>query len=285
MMEELRELWRYRELLLVMTQRELRVRYKNSALGFLWSFINPLVTTLVMWVVFSKLLNQGTESYYAYVLVALLPFTFFQAAVLDGAQSILGALPIVKKVYFPREILPLASIFGNFFHLLVGYAVFVVFLVALYVITGFGASPFAGTMWWMLPPLLLISLFFGTGLGLLVAALNTFYEDVKYVTSVGMYLLFYLCPIIYFYEQVAHKLDGSPIFRFYMLNPIAVLSIAYRKALLPGIEVSAVGTTDKIQPAPMPWAWIGYAAVVSVVTLILGYGVFNRLKWRFVERP
>lgn len=286
MREELRELWRFRELLLVMTQRELRVRYKNSALGFLWSFINPLVTTLVMWVVFGRLLGQGTDkNFSAYILAAFLPFTFFQFAVLDSAQSILGALPIIRKVYFPRETLPLATIVGNFVHLLMGLIVFVLFLLVIYALSGFKESPFTGTMYWLLPLLLFVSFCFATGVGLLVAALNTFYEDVKYVTSVALYLLFYLCPIIYFHEAIARKLEGTWLFRLYMLNPLADLSIAYRKALLPGTAVKIINSTEQAQPSPMPWPWLAYASVVSVLTLILGYHVFNRLKWRFVERP
>lgn len=292
MREELRELWRYRELLFVMTQRELRVRYKNSALGFLWSFINPLVTTFVMWLVFGVMLDNGVGNFSAYLLAAYLPFTFFQFAVLDSAQSILMALPIIRKVYFPRETLPLATIAGNFVHLLIGFVVFFLFLFCVYAGSGFKVSPFQATTW-MLPPLMLISLCFATGMGLLVAALNTFYEDVKYVTSVVMYLLFYLCPIVYFHETVAKKLDGSWLFRLYMLNPQAVLSVAYRKAMLAGVPVpgtkvdhaTGVATSYNIEPSAMPWPWIGYSAVVSILTLVLGYHVFNRMKWRFVERP
>ncbi len=292
MIEELRELWRYRELLLVMVQREMRVRYKNSALGFLWSFINPLVTTFVMWLVFGVMLGNGVTGFAAYLLAAYLPFTFFQFAVLDSAQSILTALPIVRKVYLPREILPLATIAGNFVHLLIGYVVFFLFLFCIWAGSGFRESPFQATTW-MLPFLMLISLCFATGVGLIVSALNTFYEDVKYVTTVGMYLLFYLCPIVYFHEMVARRFEGTWLFKLYMLNPQAVLSIAYRKALVAGAPIP-ITLTDKVtkriyaevvDPSPMPWLWLGYTAVVSVLFLILGYHVFNRLKWRFVERP
>lgn len=292
MREELRELWRFRELLGVMVQRELRVRYKNSALGFFWSFINPLVTTFVMWLVFGVMLGNGVKNFSAYLLAAYLPFTFFQFAVLDSAQSILVALPIIRKVYLPREVLPIASIIGNFVHLLIGYVVFFLFLLGIWATSGFQVSPFQATTW-MLPFLMLISMCFATGVGLLVSALNTFYEDVKYVTTVAMYLLFYLCPIVYFHEMVARRLEGSWLFKLYMLNPQAVLSIAYRKALLAGAEVPVVLTdkktgrvlTEVVQPSPMPWLWIAYAAILSVVVLFFGYSVFNRLKWRFVERP
>jgi len=294
MIEELRELWRYRELFFSMVQRELRIRYKNSFLGILWSFVNPLMTTLVMWLVFGVLLNNGVTSFFAYVLAALLPFTFLQSAVLDSAQSILSALPVVKKIYLPRELLPLAIILSNFVHLITGFVVFFLALGLIYASTGFGVNPFQASTW-LLPFLMLISLCFATGLGLLVSALNTFYEDVKYIANVAMYLLTFLCPIVYFHEQMTAALKINPwLYRLYMLNPQAVLCICYRKALLAPINIPVTkngtpltvdGLAVKVDATPFPWGWLAYAAVVSVFTLWFGYRTFNRLKWRFVERP
>jgi ABC-type polysaccharide/polyol phosphate export permease len=285
MMEELRELWRYRELLFVMVQRELRVRYKNSALGFLWSFLNPLLTTLVMTLVFGKLLKNDVDSFAAYVLAALLPFTFFSAAVLDSAQSVLSSLPIIKKVYLPRELLPLSIILGNFVHLIAGFVVFFLYLLGVYAWTGFAQSPFRATSW-MLPPLMLVSLCLATGVGLLVSALNTFYEDVKYLAGALLYLLTFLCPIVYFHETIAESLKGHVwLYRLYMLNPLAVLSVCYRKALLAPAPIKMPGSVVSVEPTPFPWLWLAYTAVLSVALLWFGYSVFNRAKWRFVERP
>lgn len=294
MIEELRELWRYRELFFSMVQRELRIRYKNSFLGILWSFVNPLMTTFVMWLVFGKLLNNGVSSFFAYVLAALLPFTFLQSAVLDSAQSILSALPVVKKIYLPRELLPLAIILSNFVHLCTGFVVFFLALALIYAFSGFQVSPFQSTTW-LLPILMFISLCFTTGLGLLVSALNTFYEDVKYVANVAMYLLTFLCPIVYFHEQMTEALKINPwLYRLYMLNPQAVLSICYRKALLAPVHVAVLkegvpvlkdGLPVKVDPTPFPWGWLAYAAFVSVFMLVFGYHTFNKMKWRFVERP
>src|SRR5512147_373606 len=102
MLAELKELWKFRELLLSMVERELRIRYKNSILGFFWSLINPLVTVAVMTVVFKYIAGNQTSNFGAYILAAYLPFMFFQLAVMDAAQSVLVALPLVKKIYFPR---------------------------------------------------------------------------------------------------------------------------------------------------------------------------------------
>lgn len=296
MLDELRELWRFRELLLSMVQRELKIRYKNSAIGFLWSFINPLVTTLVLTVVFGSLMDNGIHSFSAYVLAAYLPFMFFQQSVMDASQSVLSNLPLVKKIYFPREILPLAAILSNFIHLLLGFLVFFLLLLGIY-LHDRREIPFQVTTVY-LPILLLISLMLSVGVGLLVSALNTFYEDVKYLVGVAMYLLFFLSPITYLSEMIAYSSINNRshglIYKLYHVNPVAALATAYRKILLApqGLPDAAVidPKTHIVTFVPRPpyaldTKYIIWAGVFSFGMLILGYSVFNRMKWRFVERP
>jgi len=286
MLSELRELWRFRELLLTMIERELRIRYKNSFLGFFWSLLNPLITVLVMTVVFKYLVGNPTPNFSAYILAAYLPYMFFQFALMDSAQSVLASLPVVRKVYFPREILPLAAIGGNFIHLLLALLVFFLYLLGVWLVDP-RVPPFTWTAL-LLPVLVLINLMLALGLGLIISALNTFYEDVKYIVGVGLYLLFFLSPIMYFSENVRYskQLQGSAgdfIYVLYHLNPVAMLSTAYRKVLIPPQKVYVNG--NWVDPLPLdPWLF-GALVVTSVLTLIVGYGMFNRLKWRFVERP
>ncbi|HRJ27807.1 MAG TPA: ABC transporter permease [Fimbriimonadaceae bacterium] len=285
MRAELRELWRFRELLWTMIERELRIRYKNSVLGFFWSLLNPLVTVLVMTVVFKYLIGNPTPNFSAYILAAYLPFMFFQFAILDSAQSVLVALPVVKKVYFPREILPLATILSNFVHFLLALGVFFAYLLVIWVLNP-GESPFNVTIAF-LPGLLIINLALAVGCGLLVSSLNTFYEDIKYVVSVGLYLMFFLCPIMYFSENVRYSKQlgesGDLIYTLYHFNPLAMLSTAYRKVLLDPQQVYVDG--QLVEPLPLDWTWVGVSAGVSVLILVGGYALFNRLKWKFVERP
>jgi ABC-2 type transport system permease protein len=285
MLDELKELWRFRELLLTMVERELRVRYKNSALGFLWSFIIPLTTMAVLTFVFGYLQDNGMRSFSAYILAAYLPYLFFQQSIMDSSQSVLQYMPLVKKIYFPREILPLAVILGNFIHLLFGFVVFFVYLLVVWLINR-GESPFQATTV-LLPVLFFISFILSTGIGLFVAALNTFYEDVKYLTSVALYLLFFLSPITYMSEQVAYSRinikSGGLIYNVYNLNPIAVLSTAYRQILLApqGIPVNGVKQVPiMLDPKYLVWTFF-----LGLATLFGGYHLFNRMKWRFVERP
>ncbi len=281
MREELRELWKFRELLVSMVERELRIRYKNSALGFLWSLLNPLLTMLVLTVVFKYIAGLGGDNYSAYVLAAMLPYLFFQQAILDASMSVLGNVQLVKKIYFPREILPLAAVASNLVHFLLALCVFFVYILFVW-ITKPGQSPFQWTSF-LLPVLILANVALATGIAFFVSALNTFYEDVKYITQVLLSLLFYLCPVVYFSEQVQHR--ASPMVSFlYHLNPMATFCTAYRKLLLAPQAVPN-GPTESIPAAPLDWTMLGIATFVSFAVLILGYRTFNRLKWRFVERP
>lgn len=293
MLSELKELYRYRELLWTFVVRELRIRYKNSVLGFFWSILNPLVTVLVMTVVFKYVLGVRVPNYSAYLLAAYLPFMFFQLALLDSAQSILTQLPLLKKIYFPREILPIGSVIANFLHFILAMGVFFVYLLFVWWLNP-GENPFRATVI-ALPLLIGFQFCLTLGLALFISAMNTFYEDVKYLVSVGLYLLFFLCPILYFVEQVyaaTHSPDIPPawqdaLFTVYNLNPIAMLLVGYRKLMLDPQPITITRTGDVIEThnLALDWGLLGIAGAVSVLVLVLGYAYFNSVKWKFVERP
>jgi len=289
MFAELKELWRFRELLFSMVQRDLKIRYKNSFLGFLWSLLNPLITVLTMTVVFKVIMGNKMPNLGAYIFAAYLPYMFFQLCLLDSSQTILLNIQLIKKIYFPREILPLASAISNFIHFLLGLLVLFLFLLVVYIgfpgPNGVRIWPFHSSIV-VLPVLLFMSFCLATGFSFLISAANTFYEDVKYIVAVILYLMFFICPIMYFSEQVyycdANKANPW-LYRLYYLNPIATLCNAYRRSILAPQPVPLKGIT---YPAiGMDWKYVAIAFVVSVGVLLIGYHVFNRLKWRFVERP
>ncbi|GIV15042.1 MAG: transport permease protein [Armatimonadota bacterium] len=285
MLEELRELYRYRELLWTLVLRELRVRYKNSYLGFFWSLIVPLVTVAVLTVVFKRVMGMVIPNYSAYVLAAFLPWMYFQTALLDSSQSVLAQIQLVKKVYFPREVLPLAAVLANLIHFVLALLVFFVYLL------GYVRAPLMpGVV--LLPVLVFFQTLLIAGLSLIISCLNVFYEDTKYIVSIGLQLMFYLVPVIYFSEQVYHAQLASPelqhwIYLVYHLNPIAMLMTAYRKILLPPITVQQIGAVQKqtFVSLPMDWGLLVVACVASVVIFVLGYAFFNRRKWDFAEQP
>lgn len=290
MRAELKELWKYRELLYTFVLRELRIRYKNSFLGFFWSILNPLATVLVMTVVFKYVMGQTIPNYSAYILAAYLPYMFFQLSLLDSAQSILSQITLLKKIYFPREILPIGSVIANFIHFLLALGVFFVYLLIVWLLNP-GENPFNWTILY-LPILIVLQLFLTLGISLIVAALNTFYEDVKYILSVGLYLLFFVTPIVYFSEQIAYanaipEAWRQPIYTIYHLNPVAMLMTAYRKCMLDPqpITLTRDGITTTSPALPLDWALLGICAVFCISILIFGYWFFNKKKWQFVERP
>ncbi|GIV18281.1 MAG: transport permease protein [Armatimonadota bacterium] len=285
MLEELRELYRYRELLWTLVLRELRVRYKNSYLGFFWSLIVPLVTVAVLTIVFKRVMGMVIPNYSAYVLAAFLPWMYFQTALLDSSQSVLAQIQLVKKVYFPREVLPLAAVLANLIHFALALLVFFVYLL------GYVGAPLLPSVA-LLPVLVFFQTLLIAGLSLIISCLNVFYEDTKYIVSIGLQLMFYLVPVIYFSEQVYHAQLASPdlqrwIYLVYHLNPVAMLLTAYRKILLPPITVQQIGVVQKqtFVSLPMDWGLLAVACVVSVLIFVLGYAFFNQRKWDFAEQP
>jgi ABC-2 type transport system permease protein len=286
MLAEIKELIKYRELLYVMVQRELRIRYKNSALGILWSFLNPLFQVLVMSFVFNTFVNEGRiNNYTAYILAAYLPYLFFQQSLLDSAQSVLSQIHLIKKIYFPREILPIASVISNFIHFLLGLLILFGLLLFAYVRNP-KVFPIQPTVLY-LPVLLAIIFCLTLGLSLIISALNTFYEDVKYIVQIVLYAFFYLCPILYFAERVANSARNVEsnflLYKLYNLNPMAALCHGFRKCLLAPTDVMVNGQLAKAMPTP--WKYIAIAGIFSVITLVIGYSMFSKLKWKFVERP
>jgi ABC-type polysaccharide/polyol phosphate export permease len=278
--EELAELWRFRGLLLQLVRRDLKVRYKNSRLGFLWSIAPPLMQVLVITFVFKQAtpLAAGFPSYSAFVLVAMIPWTYFQTTILDSSMSILMLIGVIRKVYIPREVIPLAAAISNFIHFLLSWAVFFVY-------------------WWVIrrapvlpttllfPYLIMVQFMLVTGLSLLVSCLNVFYEDVKYIVSILMNLALFLLPIVYLIEQVeSSKASESWYHPFlvlhYRYNPLCALINGYRKSLLEAPDAKAIPASYPIDYGALAWT-----GAVSFMLLIACYWYFNQRKWQFVERP
>ncbi|MCS7208378.1 MAG: ABC transporter permease [Fimbriimonadales bacterium] len=288
MRDLLQELWAYRELLRTLVIRELRVRYKNSALGFFWSLVNPLATVLVMTLVFKYVMGMRIANYSAYILAAYLPWTFFQFALLDSSQTILVYMQVIKKIYFPRVLLPLAAVVSNFIHFLLAMGVLFLYLY------GFVGTPPQISLL-LLPVIMLSQLLWVVGLSALIACWNVFYEDVKYLVSVGLQLLFFLTPVIYFSEQIRYTTLIPEAYReglfwaYHLLNPMATLAMAYRKTILPPITIVqenlALGQAGQFPDMPLPLWLLGLNLLMGAGVALLGLSYFRKREWEFVERP
>jgi ABC-type polysaccharide/polyol phosphate export permease len=255
------ELWAYRDLLLNLVKRDLAVRYKRSALGFAWSFLNPLLMMLVFAIVFQVVRPLSVRSYPLFVLAGLLPWTFLAGSLSGASRSITGNAQLIDKVYFPREILPLSVVLANLVNFLLSLVVFLP--LALLLGARFGPWTLA------LPVVIGIQLLLVTGLALLLSALNVFYRDTEVVLDVGLTAWFFLTPIFYELELLPNQFLGIDVWRFvYTLNPMATLVTDYRYILLYQYPV--------IRHTLVP-------AVLGVVVLLVGWYLFRRAAPAFSE--
>jgi lipopolysaccharide transport system permease protein len=255
------ELWAYRDLLLNLVKRDLAVRYKRSALGFAWSFLNPLLMMLVFAIVFQVVRPLSVRSYPLFVLAGILPWNFLAGSLSGASRSITGNAQLIDKVYFPREILPLSVVLANLVNFLLSLVVFL----PLALLLGARFSPWTLA----LPVVFGVQLFLVAGLALLLSALNVFYRDTELVLDVGLTAWFFLTPIFYELELLPNQFLGIDVWRFvYTLNPMATLVTDYRYILLyqyPVIRHTLV------------------SAVLGVVVLLVGWYLFRRAAPAFSE--
>jgi lipopolysaccharide transport system permease protein len=261
MVAHLRELYRYRPLIATLVARELRARYRGSVLGFLWSFLNPLLLMLVYSLVFSVYLRVPMEHYAVFLFSGILPWLWFSSSLGHATGVIVGSGALVKRVLFPAEVLPLVSVLSNLVNLLLSLPLLGVFLLLV------GKWP--GPLLVFLPLLLGLQLVLTVGLALPLAALNVHLRDVEQILANGLVLLFFLSPILYPVSTVPQSLDvgGSltlPLRPLYFLNPVAGLIQGYQNVLFFGRGPH--------------WIHLGMVAVCAGIALWGGYRIFDRLR-------
>lgn len=264
----------YRFLLQNLVKRDLKVRYRNSVLGVLWSLLNPLLMVLVFSVIFGALLpRDDIRQYTIFFLVALLPWHFFSGSLLSGTVSITDSATLVKKVYFPRELLPTAALFSN----LVNFFLALVILVVLLFISGLGLTIHA--LW--LPPILITQLLFTLGLMLFLGSLNVFYRDIIMVVDVLLLAWFFMTPVIYPLEwlQGTKTILGvtmTPAVIMRWLNPMASIVDGYRTVLW--------GTMGSNGPVAMDPAFLLRTFLTALLVFVVGYAAFTSRQHLFAEK-
>ena len=283
MIDEIKELFRYRNLIAQLVVRDLKVRYKNSVLGFFWSLAVPLVQVATITLVMKFLMRVDIPNYSAYLLVGYLPWMFFQMTLLDSSQVILAHRDLIRKTYFPREVLPISVVIANLIHFTLALLVFFAYLIIYIHFFLHGSGVLITSLW--LPVLVVIQLLLLTGLTFFISCMNVFFEDTKYLLNVLLNIFFYLTPVMYVSEMVYFRLPEahrSLLYKLYLLNPINMLTDAYRKTLLP--QFSGVFAGSSTHSLPLDLGMLGICAIVSVVVAIAGYAFFNSRKWIFAER-
>jgi ABC-type polysaccharide/polyol phosphate export permease len=268
------ELIKYRSLLKNLVIRDLKARYKNSLFGILWSLLNPLGLMVVFAILFTVLgRNGGNRQYPVFVLVGIMPWQFFTGALMSGTVAIVADTPLVKKVYFPRELLPLASLLSNLINFLLAFIVLVVFLY----IFDLGLTVHA--LW--VPIILLTQLIFTLGLVLLLCTFTVFYRDLLLILNVVLTAWFFLTPIFYSFDffgdsAVLLGITFNPARVMRWVNPMASIIDSYRTVLWGAADSSGAVSMDPLL--------LLRTLVTSLIIFIIGYGVFLRFEYLFGEK-
>jgi ABC-2 type transport system permease protein len=274
LLARIRELWRHREILANLARKELRVKYKSTVLGMVWSMLHPLLYLVVFYVVFTYFLPSGIPDFPVYLLSGLLPWTLFSAALGGATASVTGNAQLVPKVAFPREVLPLAVIRAQTVNFFFQFVVLVAFLVV------FGYPLFhRGVI--LLPLALVVLLVFAAAVGFATAALNVRYRDVTYLVELALLAWFWATPIVYPASLVSGNL-GHTGFTIYLLNPLANIVLTFQRAIYGGVSSEALGEL----PAP-GLRWYGFRALavgaVSAALLYVTWRLFFRRSGDFAE--
>lgn len=229
---------RYRDLLWNLTARELKIRYRGSALGFLWSVLIPLFMTLIY--LFFLRIMAGRNVPMAEIVIGVFAWQFTVNSVQSGLGSIEGNANLVKKVRFPRIILPLAATLANLINYLLSFLVQIPIVLVLLALKGEGA----GSWWWLLPAVLALHFIFNLGLALAMAAVNVRFRDAQHLVGVGLSAWFFVSPVMYNLELVRNMLGEAGFWsQLYLLNPMAMLVTAYRAAALEAVSFPWTGAT------------------------------------------
>lgn len=256
-MQVFKNLYQYRELLKTNVKKEIRGKYKGSFLGVLWSFVNPLLMVLVYAIVFPYIMRVQQDNYLIFLIVAIIPWNFFTTVVAQGSITVRTNANIIKKVYFPREILPISVVVSGLVNFLISCIIIFIFLIG----SGIGLS-------WhllLLPLIALIEFMLTLGIVFMVSSINIYIRDLEYLVNFIITLLFYATPILY----NINMFEGSFIAKILVLNPMTHIINAYR-------DIMYYQTLPNAQS-------ILIVGLISLIIMLLGYQVFKKLEKGFAE--
>jgi ABC-2 type transport system permease protein len=269
------------ELLAELVRKDLKVKYKNSALGFIWSLANPLLYLAVFTLVFEVFLDNGISWFAVLFMSGLLVWNFFNLSTLSATGAVVGNANLVRKVRFPRIVLPLSSVGFAGVHFTLQMLVFLLFLVPAY--------PEAfGPQLWLVVPALAVAVAFTVAMSLLASALNVRYRDVEHLLEIALLAWFWLTPIVYRVALVQENFSKAPwLFKVYMANPMTAVVVAMQRAIYRfPVAHTEDGGLLRILPEDgyaFYLRWLGVAAVISLVLLAIGLWTFRRLQADFAE--
>lgn len=259
----LSEIWRFRDLLSTLSGRDIKLRYRQTALGALWVILQPLLGAGILSFVFNKIAGLPTDGVppFAFSFAGMLAFTVFSSIITKASMSLVQNSQMISKVFFPRLILPLSITTSSFLDFVVGMGLMIVLMVGYHLIPGLGFL--------LLPLWLFLIAILALGLGLFFGALMVSYRDVQYVLPVLVSLLTFASPISYPVSFVTAKLPVAVQPFYFLLNPLAPLLSAFRWSLIGRGEVN--------------WGYVAFASVVSVLIFVAGAFSFKAMEGRFAD--
>ena len=264
------------ELTISLAKRDIKARYKDSVLGFLWSLVRPATLTLVLWLVFTRILpmpfNEMGAPFWLHVLISILGWNFFLGSLTDATQSVTGNASLLKKVRLNAEVFPIASIISNGVHFALALLVVIIYLL----ISGIGLH---AQIYWMVAAIV-VQVLITLGLAFYLSALNVYYRDVGSVLELSGMALFYITPVIYPVSVAFAKLKegwGAGLAHSYMLNPMAPVIVALRRGTIYS------GTHVEL-PDPQLGMYLLIAAGVGLTLSISGWLVFRWMSRDFADQ-
>ena len=261
-MKLIKEIFKYRELLKNNVKKEVRGRYKNSILGVMWTFLNPLLQIAVYAMIFPYILKQQQPHYLIFVCVGLIPWSFFTTTIIQSTNTIIGNANIVKKVYFPREILPLSVVLSGAIN----------FLIAAIIIIAFCIGGGKGITWHIVifPVILLLQMVLQLAISFVLAAVTVYIRDVEHFVQIVLMLMFYATPIVYSTATLDASTKTAQFMKqIILLNPMTAIIEGYRSIFY-------------TQTLP-DFKSIGIWYIVSMVLLVVGWLIFKKLQKGFAE--
>lgn len=257
MLQRIKNIYAYRDMIYSLVRRELRGRYKGSVLGFLWTYINPLCQVIVYSAVFSVIFRVQIEKFYLYMTIGMMPWVFFSASVQGGSTCVRAQADMVKKIYFPREVIPISYVTSTFINMLLSFII--VFLTVL--TAGWGFNPLALLF---LPLIMVIEYLLALGLAFIVSAVTVYFRDLEQIIGVLMMAWIYLTPIMYDVDFVPEQFQT-----LFFLNPMTPVIVVYHDILY-------------YRTTPDPTCLL-QAGLVSLTIFVVGFLLFCRLDRGFAE--
>lgn len=259
-MQVFKDLYEYRELLKTNVKKDIRGKYKGSFLGILWSFLNPLLQVIVYAIVFPYLMRGATiENYVVYLVTGIIPWSFFSTVVGVGTTVIKSNQGIIKKVYFPREILIISQVISGLVNFFISCVIILLFCL------GFGVGVSIHILF--IPVIAIIQAILSLGILFITSSINVYIQDLEYIVSFLLNMAFYGTPIIYEISQFA---SAGTLLKFIELNPMTPIINAYRDVFL-------------YHQWPNPSGLI-YVAILGLIILVIGYLIFRKLEKGFAEQ-